>query len=76
MLVTVNSDDPGMMGTDIADDYEAVSAAFGYDLETMEQLSLDGIDAWWAPDDEKAALRHRFAAEFDDLRARHGLPPR
>jgi len=76
VLATVNSDDPGMMGTDIRDDYQSVHEAFGWDLEEMEQLSLDGIEASWAPDDEKAALRTRFATELDGLRAEHGLPPR
>jgi adenosine deaminase len=76
VLVTVNSDDPGMMGSDVADDYAAVHEAFGWDLETMEQLSLDGIEACWAPDDEKATLRARFNEDFDELRAQHGLEPR
>ncbi|MEY2571084.1 MAG: adenine deaminase [Acidimicrobiaceae bacterium] len=76
VLVTVNSDDPGMMGSDVADDYAAVHDAFGWDLETMEQLSLDGIEACWAPDDEKAALRQRFTAEHAVLRTEHGLAPR
>jgi adenosine deaminase len=76
VLVTVNSDDPGMMGSDVADDYAAVHEAFGWDLEAMEQLSLDGIEACWAPDDEKAALRARFYEEFDELRVEHGLEPR
>ncbi|MCU1357048.1 MAG: Adenosine deaminase [Acidimicrobiales bacterium] len=69
VLVTVNSDDPGMTGTTISDDYEHVARAFSYDLDTMEQLALDGIEACWAPDDEKAALRTRFLAEFDAGRA-------
>jgi adenosine deaminase len=76
VLVTVNSDDPGMMGSDVADDYAAVHEAFDWDLETMEQLSLDGIEACWAPDDEKAALRSRFVQEFDDLRGEYDLAPR
>jgi len=76
VLVTVNSDDPGMMGSDVADDYAAVHEAFGWDLETMEQLSLDGIEACWAPDDEKAALRQRFTAVHGVLRAEHGLSAR
>ena len=42
----------------------------------MEAISLDGIEACWAPDDEKAALRDRFGAEFDALRTEHGLAPR
>jgi adenosine deaminase len=74
--VTVNSDDPGMMQFDIADEYEAVSTAFGWDLESMEELSLGAIEASWAPDDEKAALRARFAADFDTLRDEYGLSPR
>ena len=74
VLVTVNSDDPGMMGSDVADDYAAVHEAFGFDLETMEQLSLDSVEACWAPDHEKAALRARFNAEFDELRSEYGLP--
>jgi adenosine deaminase len=73
VLVMVNSDDPGMMGSDVADDFAAVHEAFGWDLETMEQLSLDGIEACWAPDDEKAALRTRFNREFAELRAEFGL---
>ena len=68
VLVTLNSDDPGMMQFDIADEYEAVWSAYGYDLETMEQLSLDAIAASFAPDDEKAALRARFADELRELR--------
>jgi adenosine deaminase len=76
VLVTVNSDDPGMMGSDIADDYQAVQEAFGWDLETMEQLGFDAIEASWAPDQEKAALRQAFAVEYDALRAEFGLPAR
>jgi hypothetical protein len=53
-----------------------VHEAFGWDLEAMEKLSLDGITACWAPDDEKAALRDRFESEFAALREEYGLPAR
>jgi adenine deaminase len=76
VLVTVNSDDPGMMGSDIGDDYSAVHEAFGWDLETMEQLSLDAIDASFAPEAEKAQMRGVFVGEFDALRAEYGIPAR
>jgi adenosine deaminase len=76
VLVTVNSDDPGMMRFDIADEYVAVARAYGYELEDMEALALAGIEASWAPPDEQAALRARFEREFDELRAEHGLPAR
>ena len=76
MLATLNSDDPGMMRFDIADEYVAVARAYGYSLEDMEDISLAGIEACWAPEEEKNALRRRFATEFDQLRAAHGLPAR
>ena len=76
VLATVNSDDPGMMQFDIADEYVAVARAFGYSLEDMEQISLDGIEASWATPDEKKALQARFLREFDELRTRFALPAR
>ncbi len=42
----------------------------------LEELSLAGIEASWAPEDEKAALRARFLTELDALRAEAGLPLR
>jgi adenosine deaminase len=76
VLATLNSDDPGMMRFDLADEYVAVASAYGWDLETMEQLSLDGITASWAPDAEKVRMRSRFLAEFAGLRRQYGLAPR
>ena len=72
----LNSDDPGMMSFDLGDEYATVAEAYDYPLEEMEAISLDGIEASWAPDDEKADLRRRFCAEFDALRSEFGLPPR
>jgi adenosine deaminase len=76
VLATLNSDDPGMMRFDLADEYVAVAQAYGYSLEEMEQISLDAIEASWAPDDEKRARRAEFLAEFDALRSEFGLPRR
>ena len=76
VLVTVNSDDPGMMGTTICDDYEAVTDRFDYDADTIEDIALDAITASWAPAGEQAALRARFVAEMATLRERHGIVPR
>ena len=76
MLVTINSDDPGMMGTTICDDYEQIARGFGYDLDTMEDLALGAIDVSFAPADEQSALRGRFTAEMDALRSEAGLPTR
>ena len=74
VLASVNSDDPGMMKFDLADEYPAVAQGFGYSLEEMEQISLDGIESSWASDDEKRSLRASFTTEFDTLRTEYGLP--
>lgn len=76
VLVTVNSDDPGMMQSDIGDDYVAVQEAFGWDLDTMEQLSLDAIEASWAPEAEKARMRGEFESDFEALRAEYSITAR
>lgn len=76
VLASVNSDDPGMMRFDLADEYPAVARAFGYDLDAMEQISLDGIESSWASDDEKRSLRASFIEEFDVLRAEYSLSAR
>lgn len=76
VLATVNSDDPGMMRFDVADEYVAVAGAYGYSLEEMEQISLDGIEASWMSDDDKTSMRLAFLAEFDSLRGEFGLARR
>ena len=69
VLVTVNSDDPGMMGTTICDDYEAVTDRFGYDADTIEGIALDAIGA-------ELGTRRRAGRPAGALRDRDGRPPR
>jgi adenosine deaminase len=76
VLVSVNTDDPGMMGFDLADEYHTVATAFDYDLDDMESLSLAGVASSWASDDEKRAMRGSFISEFGVLRTEYGLPTR
>ena len=64
---TINSDDPGMTATTIADDFAAVAAGFDYDFATMAAIATDAIDASWAPADERADLHARFATEIATL---------
>jgi adenosine deaminase len=76
VLAMLNSDDPAMSRVDVGSEYGIVADAFGYDLETMEHLSLDSIEATFMDDSEKATARAAFVKEFDALRAGSGLPPR
>jgi adenosine deaminase len=76
VLVMINSDDPAMTRTDVGQEYPIVANAFGYDLETMEDLSLDSIAATFMDDSEKAETRRVFIEEFNALRTEFRLPER
>ena len=76
VLAMINSDDPAMTRVDLGREYGVVADAYGYDLETMETLSLDSIEATFMDETEKAETRGAFIAEFNSLRSEAGLPPR
>jgi adenosine deaminase len=61
LLATLNTDDPALVGLDLSLEYAEVAAAFGYGLADMAAIALDGIEASWAPEDEKAELRQALA---------------
>ncbi len=56
-LVTLNSDDPAFFRFDLADEYERVAAANGFDFETMVEIRDNAIEAAWLDETDKAALR-------------------
>lgn len=66
--VTVNTDDPAMFKTDLADSYQRLFAdqpAWG--AEQARAFSLAGVEASWLDDTEKRRLRERFEAELAAL---------
>jgi adenosine deaminase len=70
--LTLNSDDPAFIESDLGAEYAALAGAFGYGFERMVEIALAGVDATWLDADEKAALRDRTAAAADTLRAAMG----
>jgi adenosine deaminase len=57
LLATLNTDDPALVGLDLDLEYAEVAAAYGYGVDEMRAIVLDAVDACWAPDDERRALR-------------------
>ncbi|MBD3926830.1 adenosine deaminase [Nocardioides cavernae] len=57
LLATVNTDDPALSDLDLGREYAAVAKAFGWGWDQMVELALDGIEASWLDDSEKAELR-------------------
>ncbi|MBN1354724.1 adenosine deaminase [bacterium] len=70
LMVTVNSDDPVMFGCSIIDEYAVLSREFGFGLDELKQVSMNGIEASFMTDDEKKYFRNVFQQEWDDIRKR------
>jgi adenine deaminase len=58
--LTLNSDDPAFIESDLGEEYSALARAFGYGFDTMVQIALAGVDATWLTASEQAALRDRI----------------
>jgi adenosine deaminase len=67
LLVTLNSDDPTMVRTDLGEEYVRLFDAVGYGSEMARRLSLAGVEASWLDPVDKARMRLSFEAELDAL---------
>lgn len=63
LLVTIDSDDPPMFGTDPTHDYRVLAHALGYGRDELAALTRNGVEATWLDATDKAAL----LARVDDL---------
>jgi adenosine deaminase len=73
LYVTINSDDPPMFNTTLTDEYLAITETFGFDVDTIEKLVLNGVQASLRPLSHKQAMTQQFQAEFARLRTKFGL---
>ncbi len=69
LLITVNSDDPPMFGTDLVGEYELLVTEFGFDAEMLAQVSLNGVRAALLTPAQKARLEAEFRREIARLHA-------
>jgi adenosine deaminase len=70
LRVTVNTDDPQMFHTDLADSYVRLFKATGWGVDRACEMSLNGIEASWLPDAAKRNLRTAFVADIESLKRR------
>jgi adenosine deaminase len=68
LLATVNTDDPALSDLNLGKEYAAVAHAFQYTWDDMVQIALDGVEACWLPESDKAALRRRIIEAGTTLR--------
>jgi adenosine deaminase len=68
LFVTINSDDPPMFNTSLTQEYKRLQSTFGFDLEQIKTLVLNGVRASLLAENEKAKLEGDFELEFTRLR--------
>ncbi len=73
VLVTVNSDDPPMFGTTLADEYRFLAATFGYGATDLARLARNGVVASFLTAGKKTAMLAAFDAECAVLLEEFGL---
>ncbi|MEO5899176.1 MAG: adenosine deaminase [Ilumatobacteraceae bacterium] len=62
LLVTLNTDDPGLVGLDLTAEYLLSATAFGYGWDDLVAIALAGVEASWLDAGDKAALQRRVVA--------------
>lgn len=60
--LSLNTDDPGLLGTDLPAEYGLVAGFFGWDDSTLRQVARTSIEASFANDDVKAGLLQQLAS--------------
>lgn len=69
MMLVPCTDDWHMHNTNGAEVYRVMVEAFGFDLDGVRQLMLNGIRASWQPASVQRRWLREWGAEFDALRA-------
>ena len=62
VAVSINTDDPCLLGTTLAREYALCAAHFGWNSLVLRELAATSIDACFANDDVKRDLRQALAA--------------
>jgi adenosine deaminase len=62
IFVTVNSDDPKMFGSSLAEEYRLLEEKLGFSRDEVRSLILQAIGASWLPEDRKRELTESFCS--------------
>ncbi len=63
LTISVNTDDPKMFGTALADEYRALHETCGFTRAEVRRLIMLAIESSWLPADRRAALAGAFERE-------------
>jgi adenosine deaminase len=71
LMVTVNSDDPVMFNTTLTHEYLMLAQHLNFAINDLRQLTLNGIDAAFLSEKEKASMKAKFEREWHNLLEKH-----
>jgi adenosine deaminase len=63
IVVTINTDDPAMFGTGLAQEYRAIRSECGFSRTEILELVLNGIASSWAGERRRSELERSFRAD-------------
>lgn len=67
ILFTVNTDNPGVSGTNITQEYKVLAEKFGFSKGEITTLILNGVEASFLDEAEKKELRREFDETINRL---------
>ncbi|HEY1742995.1 MAG TPA: adenosine deaminase, partial [Granulicella sp.] len=60
LMVTLNSDDPPMFGSNLLEEYILAQERYGFTLEQMRELAANSVEASFLPPERKLALLRKI----------------
>jgi len=60
LMITLNSDDPAMFGSDLDNEYRIAQDDFGFSNEHLREIAANSIEASFLPPHRKIALLHQI----------------
>ncbi|MEW9702058.1 adenosine deaminase [Paenibacillus sp. SI8] len=67
LVVTVNTDNPSVSGTNITKEYRELADRFGFTAPELVKLIMNGVDAAFLDEDDKLSLRREMEEEISGL---------
>ncbi len=64
LFVTLGSDDPPMFNTTLTEEYLKVARVFGFGVDEIKKLALNGVKASFLPDAEKQRLEAKISSSL------------
>jgi aminodeoxyfutalosine deaminase len=71
--VTINSDDPPLFNTTLNDEVKLLVDPFNFDINTIDEILLNGVRCSFLPVEEKRAMEALFQAEMTKLQREFSL---